>query len=275
MTPNATSASQALAQIEAWRRPLFDRLPKGPEESRALRRSISALLADLFQALVVRQAPEVVLEVGAHEATMSIAMKRALESARIVAFEANPYVFEHQHRRFRRLGIEYVHACVAESEGPKRFLVPMDGERRRLRMGSMLVHRNSAEFTESEVEGVTLDGFLGDQAAAPNAIWLDVEGATGAVLDGAPVTLSSCVALFAELEVEQRWAGQRLESDIAAQLARHGLVPVVSDIQAPWQFNVLFLRADAIAAASADCEAYRAAAEALIDASLKTETPGP
>jgi bifunctional UDP-N-acetylglucosamine pyrophosphorylase/glucosamine-1-phosphate N-acetyltransferase len=229
-------------RIVAWRGPLLAALPSDWDASKALRRQVSRALADIFVSTVARWRPDLVIEVGAHEATTSLDIRKAWPEARITAFEANPEVIERHGERVRAAGVDYVHALVAEAEGPRRLTIPLEGDRRRLRMGSLLADTQAKGSIEVEAPGVTLDGYFAAEVNATSALWIDAEGSTGVVLQGGRRLLRRCQLVLAEVENRHRWEGQKLEEEIVAELAGYGLVPVASDIQTPWQFNLLFAR---------------------------------
>lgn len=254
-------------------------LPAVADEQVALR-ALTADLSETFVQVCKVLAPGVILEIGAHEAEYARRMKAQLPAARVVAFEANPDV----HRKYARDclagGVEYINRCVADQPGTLQFHVPINTVQNRPlnRMGSMLadlqVQGRKGSFAEFEVAAVTADGFLGRDSGTPNVIWVDVEGAIGAVLDGADATLRNCMAFYAEIESNERWQGQRLDRDVARQLAGYGLYPVLRDLQRTWQYNALFLSEAAIADPRvwALCQRYvRSTAE--VAAAARPRTP--
>jgi hypothetical protein len=77
----------------------------------------------------------------------------------------------------------------------------------------------------------------------PNAMWVDVEGAIGIVLQGASESLDHCQVLYAEIEQTARWQGQLLDIEVVQLLLTHGLVPLARDVQRRgWQYNCIFIR---------------------------------
>lgn len=209
----------------------------------AARKAVTGDLAETFGEIVRQLSPDLVLEIGAHGAQFSRQAKADLPDARVVAFEANPEVFARQRPGVDAAGVEFVQKCVAAEERSFEFHVPM-AQRLRTTMGSLRRDTRSAEHVTFSVEGVRLDTFLGADRHSRNVMWIDVEGAIGDVLDGAPETLAACVALYAEVEVAPRWAGQRLDGEVIGQLAALDFVPVLRDVQRQdWQYNALFVKA--------------------------------
>jgi FkbM family methyltransferase len=257
---------------------------------RKQRARITAALSQVFVDAVTMLAPAAVLEVGSHEGAFSVSMKSALPSSRVIAFEAHPDIYAKYRATLAGHGVETVHACIAEASGTRTLHVPTRRGQQRLSMGSVLRDTDAKAFSSYDVPATTLDSFFAADRPPTCALWIDVEGAIDAVLDGSPKTLSSCVALYAELENKQRWAGQKLASDIIRKLGGHGLLPVFRDVQRPlWQYNLLFLRAGALRTAQLNrlkrryarecCRAVlpriRAAATAPAGSPTPTQTPSP
>ncbi len=214
---------------------------------RRQRARITAALSEVFVDAVKKLAPAAVLEVGSHEGAFSLSIKAALPASRVIAFEAHPEVYAKYRAALAGHGVETVHACIAEASGTRTLHVPTRRGQQRLSMGSVLRDTDANAFSSYDVPATTLDAFFAADPPTTCALWIDVEGAVDAVLDGSPKTLSSCVALYAELENKERWAGQKLASDIIRKLGGHGLVPMFRDVQRPfWQYNLLFLRAGAL-----------------------------
>jgi FkbM family methyltransferase len=242
------------AAFEALGTALQSRLASSEKSERL---KATHLLEAAFTGIVARLAPAVVLEIGAHGAEFSRDLKTKLPAARVVAFEANPQVFARYHDVCEEAGIEYLHLCVADAPGALRLRVPVsrrDGEPR-LRAGSILPDLlkagKSFDFVEHEVEATSVDAFLGEGAGTtPVALWIDVEGAVGAVLEGASKSLDACVAVYAEIGKREHWAGQLLDRQVVDLLALHGLVPQLRDSprDAPLaQYNGLFVRRESLA----------------------------
>ncbi len=215
------------------------------------REVIGKRLADQFARLTAALEPEIVLEIGAHEADYAMSVKKSLPNARVVAFEAHPRVHYWHCDKVVATGVEYLPYCISAESGKTTLRVPMrpdpanPGEK--VSMGSLLVDSNAREFTNYEVEAYRLDDFLGAETARRNVIWIDVEGAIGSVFDGADAALRSCVALYAEVETHPRWNGQITDVQVRERLTTYGLVPVLRDIQRflykkEWQYNVVYVR---------------------------------
>jgi FkbM family methyltransferase len=193
--------------------------------------------------------PSLVIEIGAHAAGFSRKIKREMEHARVIAFEANPDVHARHAALCAKSGVEYNNLCVSDKAGVLTLHVPLGRHGAIMTMGSILAHETLETTVTHEVPAVTLDAFLAEDIGKPKAIWLDVEGAAGLVLDGAPQALESCVLLYAELETARNWGNQRIDAELVPLLARHGLVPVLRDTYRATQYNALFLNHEALSRA--------------------------
>ena len=220
-------------------------LPEDKTKHELARRRTVNDLSQAVEQIVAHLKPELVLEIGAHRAEFSRAVKKKIPSSRVIAFEANPTVYERFKAELANTEVEYVFQCVADENKTYRFAVP-GKDREQLTMGSVLNYKPVGTYASYDVEGKRLDDFLG-QNIASNAMWVDVEGAVGSVLGGAEKTLKECVLFFAELEAMPRWDGQILDKQVIEILAGYGLYPALRDIQRHrWQHNVLFLREEAL-----------------------------
>lgn len=226
-------------------------LAERPERDR---RRIRDCLEESFFLAFTRLQPATVFEIGAHRAEFSRRCKRQAPATRIIAFEANPNVFEAARAEVEADGVEFVHKAVSNAAGMIRFNVPLAAEdgAERTTMGSMLYDNRTEMHRSYEVAAVTLDSVA--PPGGTNLIWIDVEGAIGAVLEGAAATLSNCVALYAELESNaDRWPGQMVDLEVIRRLRGIGLVPILRDVQRRgWQYNALFIRPDLVPPAVLD-----------------------
>ncbi|NYJ75152.1 FkbM family methyltransferase [Allobranchiibius huperziae] len=202
-------------------------------------------LDDFFHEVVETLAPDLFLEVGAFEATASRRVRAAVPACRVVAFEASPVNYEHHRARtdFDAAGIEYLHSAVSDHTGVTTLLLNLEhagDEPAPVGWTSMLRHRGFEHVRPVEVASTTLDDFVAD-AADRVALWIDVEGAAGLVLDGAARTLSRVDVLKVEVEDVPSWEGQTLSLDITARLLHAGLYAVARDVEYSGQHNVVFL----------------------------------
>jgi FkbM family methyltransferase len=194
------------------------------------------------------------LEIGAHEAETSVAFVAGdPERRRAHAYEASPRVFERTADLIADSGVVLHNKAVGAEAGTARFHMPRD-ERLAI-WSSMKARADMGPADEVEVEVVTLD-----QAAAEagclgrgrrTALWIDVEGAEADVVAGGSATLSEATAVaYIELNDEPRHEGGVMSVTVIERLLEHGLLPIARDAQFPGVYNVLFLHADLLEAAT-------------------------
>ncbi len=215
-------------------------------------RSVRDLEQLFFRAIRLLQ-PGVFIEAGAKDATASRRARRYLPDARIVAFEANPYV----HERFRERNeepvhrMEYRHLALSDTAGEVTFNVMRGADGRPLANGKgslkeLVQHEHGTQ--QVTVPSTTLDAFFADHRGTPTVMWVDVEGATEQVLGGAPELLADVQLVFIEVEDRDRWVWGPAwtASDVSTFLLQHGLIPVGRDYQSRFQYNLLFARAEVL-----------------------------
>lgn len=206
-------------------------------------------LRDLFLRLLAQHPTEVVFEIGANEASFSQAARRRAKDAEVIAFEANPHVWERFKDRCARAGVDYRHLAITEATGPVTFQLQTtrSGKPVALTTGSnSLLKRVDYEATYAPVEvpGVRLDEFIAERGLAGRSMcaWIDVEGAIRQVLTGIGDRIDDFHMLLIEVENAPKWEGQWCWYDVLAYLRPRGFVPVVRDFEYTGQFNVVFLR---------------------------------
>lgn len=207
-------------------------------------RSVRVLEA-LFFRLVRELTPDLFIEAGALDGSTSRKARRFLPDAKITAFEANPYNYERHAVRFKAepCGVDYVHLALSDSDGQVTFNVRViDGKPSTGGQGSILkVDTPSVEQEEVTVNARRLDSYFKPDSFDRCAVWMDVEGASKQVLQGAEAILSKVDLLFIELEDRASWKGQWLAGEVMEHLAKFDLLPVARDFQSRYQYNVLFL----------------------------------
>ena len=247
-----------MSELDRYRRGEFSDLveriaemarPAGPTDHDTRARS-TVLLNAVFHDLVLLAGPELFIEAGAFDAEASLRVSAEVAGCRVVAFEANPYV----HDRFSRSTdyaarrVEYRHQALADVPGEVSFFViasSASGIEDRLEGYNSLLKRAGGDwlgdvaYEEVTVPATTLDHEFGN-VNGPIAMWMDVEGATEAVLSGAKAFLDRCDVIKVEVEERAFWTEQWLVADVVAEMARHGLEPLARDIEYDEQYNVVF-----------------------------------
>ncbi len=215
-------------------------------------RDKTGFLEQFYIDLCVLTGSRLCIEIGAHEASGLKRLSRVLPEARLLAFEANPYVYQRFVNRMEP-AITYVNQAVSHDDQPRVLKIPRvmpsrDGQRTlpRENLTSSLRTRNmdKVEYEEVTVSCTSLDSILSEHPGlTPASLWIDVEGAAGDVLAGATQALRKDVALvYIELENRTSWKGQWLDQDVARFLAGYDFLPLARDMQTPWQYNQLFIQ---------------------------------
>jgi FkbM family methyltransferase len=226
------------------------------EVTGATGRNKNQAFRDLYQKLCVQLRPDWILEIGAHEALFSKQMSQLLPEAKVLAFEANPFVYE----RFKGQvpeSVAYLNQAVGADTTSKTLFIPRiipkrDGEINFLRTNPISSLKSRAaegvSYEQVACECTTVDSLLEKaNRLSTSALWIDVEGAAGDVLLGANQSLSTVVStLFVEVETESAWSGQWLAADVQNYLETRGFVSLARDCETTWQYNEIFIRRELV-----------------------------
>lgn len=221
------------------------------ENRRGLRCQTGYLLETAFLELAISLAPDLSVEIGAHEASFSRRIKSALPSVRALAFEANPYVHERFAPELSKadVGIDYRLAAVCDRVGTAELRVPVKLREvafDRANPISGLRHwaHPGFEYESMTVPALTIDAALGSAAYLRTVAWIDAEGSQSEILSGGPDFFSRVAAIYIEVEDQERWQGQSLEGEISDRLSAFMLTSAMRDNIARGQCNQVFVRAD-------------------------------
>jgi FkbM family methyltransferase len=192
--------------------------------------------------------PTVTVEVGAHEASFSAWVAATFPDARCLALEANPVVYARHRERLRSCGVDYRHLAAAAHTGQVTLHVPgvLAGGAKGPgnKMGSLSLHRHDVVHDSVEVPAGRVDDLLTLREQDRVVAWIDVEGASERFLEGARDVLARAAVIQIEVENEEVWPGQWLDTEVNRYLDSIGKIPVMRDVQRPHQYNVLYLDED-------------------------------
>jgi FkbM family methyltransferase len=206
---------------------------------------------ELFHRLCMVIRPRVFLEVGAYDARVSARVARTLPNTTVCAFEANPHVWG-LFRGDVPSAVRYLNCAITSRDGQETFYIPRSMPRR----GGprMLDEHNSTgslkkrdqvgvAYDEVRVPSTTLDHAMRDVPdEGPVVMWVDVEGAVGDVLRGAPTVLAGELAMmYVELDERRLWAGQWLDEDVHEYMRARGYLPLARDCEKPAHYNQIFM----------------------------------
>lgn len=219
------------------------------------RRQSAERVADFFLHMQSLLPVTTVLEIGAHEATFSRAVKKNCPEKTVRAFEANPHVYAHflLERELRELGIEYRYGAVGDRNGSTRFHIyeaiggreePCDSRRQSI---LLRVANEADRHHHIWVPLARLDTLCAaDPEDSRYALWIDAEGSGGQVLEGAEGILTRTLAVYMELESLPKFEDQALDRDIMRSLLERDFVPLLRDFQFNHQYNVVFVKRDCL-----------------------------
>jgi len=205
-------------------------------------RKQSALLLDdfFFTALSILNV-EYFLECGAHEAQASSRFCSIGKNA--IAIEANPVTFNVKTVSAMSAGVEVLNFGLGASTGELEFYVLEED----LVAGNATFQPKANEIYKKQIVKVdTIDNIVQERAIEHNPIglWVDVEGFSRAVLQGANQLLKTenCMILKIEVESFLFFEGQALSTEVADHLSAIGFEAIIVDAEYEQQFNVVFVK---------------------------------
>jgi FkbM family methyltransferase len=218
------------------------------ENRRGLRQQTGSLLEDAFLALAIETAPDLSVEIGAHEASFSARLKRSCPQVQAIAFEANPHVFEkYLHAPDNSLEtVQYKNAAICSSTGFVDLYIPTKwskGSFNKSNAISSLLPRTNKQFEYEKVSvpALTLDDALANIDFCNAVAWIDVEGAQREIIKSGTKFFSHASAIYIEVETVVIWKGQIIADEVSNLLAPHGFVPIIRDNLANIQFNQVYI----------------------------------
>lgn len=218
-------------------------------------RNTNQFFTEFFMSLCIKLDAKLVLEIGAHGAEFSKSIAQSLPEARVLAFEANPHVYN-RIRASIPPGVSYIQSLVSSDDRDRTLFIPVKmmvrGEERVLSNANttsgLRKRLGDVEYEETVCKSTTVDQICKQENwIAPCAMWIDVEGAVGEVLFGAHQSLNKTVKLIlAEVETIANWEGQWVVGDVRNYLQSQGFIPLCRDRETPWQFNEMYIRKECL-----------------------------
>ncbi len=215
------------------------------------RRSVSRRLANQFLKMQKPLGATCFLEVGAHEAAFSLAARQRYPNASIYAFEANPHVYKKYCTQFAPesgLTIRYENIAVGNNDGMIDFLLaeeingleePFESSRNSILPRVGTGHR----YQRAAVPITRLATFAARESLHKETfcLWIDAEGSSRQVLEGAQPLLPRVASMLIEVELEPIWEGQWTVGPLILWCREQGFIPVLRDFARPRQYNCLFV----------------------------------
>lgn len=229
-----------------------------------LRRQSTPLLRKLFLDLCDEYEVLNLLEIGAHEASISCDFLNLTYSRnrRALAFEANPLTFKEITHQALSCGVEIYNLGISNSVGNLEFYIPLTANTQNLTPGnaSFLTRTDAiSNYRSFKVATETIDHvFDSHRILGESAFWIDVEGFAHEVLRGAKSTLKTnqVVLLHIEVEAMKYWNEQKTYETIFAELSEFGFTPLARDFEYQYQYNVLFCKQNILSASKSLVRRY-------------------
>jgi FkbM family methyltransferase len=183
----------------------------------------------LFSAILKARRADGVCDIGSRDGMQSLLFRHLLPSAAVIAFEANPINFKAMQADARLAGqrIDLFPHAVSNQRGTAQFHVAdvdyTDPGANRGTSSLLLADGQKVKETV-QVETYRIDDFILERYPALQRVglWIDVEGAEYAVLEGIIGIKDKIVAVHLETTNEPRWIGQRPLRDIVAFMSAQG-----------------------------------------------------
>lgn len=158
-----------------------------------------------------------------------------------MAFEANPTLYEGMRGNpdLNEHQITVYNLAITNKAGSASFSI-FHEERG---TGSLLSFIDQEEIQQFTVETRRLDQLPECTRAGTIALWVDVEGCSFEVLEGAAGIMDAVVMVQAEVELQQLWKDQKLEQEFRSLMAEHDFVPVARGVYT-LHGDMLFLKRD-------------------------------
>ena len=187
-----------------------------------------------FHALLWLLDPDVILDVGSMDGSDSRKFKKLVPNAEVAAFEGNPYNYRAMcaDPDLQKSGIRVVHRLVTNLAGNRSFYVQRPTKTatgfNRGTSSAMQRIEDGMETEEVHLDAVRLDTFLMQEYADKKraAMWVDVEGHAYQVLEGLLEARDRVYLIHVEVETQEIWPGQKIESDILALAKSMGFIAI-------------------------------------------------
>lgn len=212
--------------------------------------SMSVATRVAFDLLLGRFRPGVVADVGSRDGLDARRFADALPDALVLAFEANPANVARMQAdpALSAAGVRVVPLAAAARTGTVTFHVVDAAPGDVVAAGqSSLLPRAGAGVRQVPVtvDAVRLDEYLAtERPGSPVALWVDVEGAAGEVLQGIEGVRERVDVVHVELETHPFWEGQALAPDVVRAMEELGFEVLLGAAAGATQEDTLFVRRD-------------------------------
>jgi len=209
----------------------------------------AAELRTMFFELVSALQPKLFVEAGAKDASSSRRARELLPDTAVLAFEPNPHTYHRFNAKYgndnRRASVEYRQCALSNHAGSATLNVRLSksGKARADGKASLLKHRKYALGHEQvEVATTTLDALHEEFDSGDCIVQIDVEGASGLVLEGGNKIFREASAVLIRVADMPFWDQQWITPQVDEFMYDAGLFPVARDFQRLNQYNILYVR---------------------------------
>ncbi len=209
------------------------------------RRRASALIG-LFDALVGKTGVDVLMEIGAHDARVSVAFTNAASGRRAFAYEASPRIFARNNGPQISKQVRFVNQAIGGRRGEIKFYEPLH-DNYESQWGSVKKRKNFDAYKEVTVPMITLADAVdtaleGRVDALKAALWIDVEGYAYEVLASAGAKLAETIAIcYVEVNDIAAQENAATSLQLISHMLDNGFVPIARDNEWADAYNVIFL----------------------------------
>lgn len=205
------------------------------------RKQTTSLLKELFIKLNIAINPHSFIEIGAHEGSISLDLKK-IGVKNIFAIEANPYVFDEHRERLEANGVQYLNFAISSSNSPVQMNIPKFSETLARPDSSLLKRTAGAEYEEIYVESKSLSTFIEEKSLSHLSLWIDTEGLSLQILESAKIFINQVQLIHVEVEDIGYWQNQSFVTDVFEFCYNNGFLAIARDMDGRGQFNVIFIR---------------------------------
>jgi FkbM family methyltransferase len=189
-----------------------------------------------FHTLLWLLKPDLILDVGSMDGSDSKKFIKLIPKANVVAFEGNPNNYREMCTdiELQKLGIRVEHRLVSNQPENRSFFIqrPINANTNFNRGTSSAIRRSDSdqgmEIEEVSINAVRIDSFLTQEYSDKKrvAIWADVEGHAYEAFEGIHEVQDHVYVIHLEVETQEIWPGQKIESDILALASSMGFIPI-------------------------------------------------
>lgn len=197
---------------------------------------------ELFNFLLERFQPDLVLDVGSRDATESLRFRSILPNTRIVAIEANPELVAKMQARpeLKQKKVEVRNLAASREAGELTFHIFNEAKGQ----GSLLEKTEGGSKRRIVVRAGRLDREF-PEAHRSIAMWVDTEGHAYAVFEGCDGFFASIACAHVELERTEFYKGQVLYTEFIEFMRRKGFRHLArGPISSVGVGNYIFVRKD-------------------------------